>query len=63
MLNQDGVDGLVVPTDSIEALASALASLMGNETARNALAARAREVITRFSFESSLQAWEALLRR
>ena len=61
-LVRDGIDGLIVRTDTVEALASALASLMGNETARSALAARAREVVTRFSFESSLQAWDALLR-
>ncbi|MGH8508421.1 MAG: glycosyltransferase [Gammaproteobacteria bacterium] len=60
-LVRDGVDGLIVHTDSTEALASALVSLMGNETARNALAARASEVLTRFSFESSLQKWDALL--
>jgi len=60
-LVRDGIDGLIVHTDSTEALASALASLMGNETARNALAARASEVLTRFSFESSLEAWDALL--
>lgn len=60
-LVRDGVDGLIVYTDSTEALAGALASLMGNEMARNALAARASEVLTRFSFASSLQAWDALL--
>jgi GalNAc-alpha-(1->4)-GalNAc-alpha-(1->3)-diNAcBac-PP-undecaprenol alpha-1,4-N-acetyl-D-galactosaminyltransferase len=60
-LVRDGIDGLIVDDDSAEALASALASLMGNDTARNALAARASEVLTRFSCESSLQAWETLL--
>lgn len=60
-LVRDGIDGLIVDDDSAEALASALASLMSNDTARNALAARASEVLTRFSCESSLQAWEALL--
>jgi GalNAc-alpha-(1->4)-GalNAc-alpha-(1->3)-diNAcBac-PP-undecaprenol alpha-1,4-N-acetyl-D-galactosaminyltransferase len=60
-LVRHGVDGLIVDGDSPEALASALASLMGNDTARKALATRTREVLTRFSFESSLEAWDSLL--
>ena len=59
-LVRDGVDGLIV-TGGISELASALASLMGDDTARKALAARAPEVLTRFPIESSLQAWDALL--
>jgi glycosyltransferase involved in cell wall biosynthesis len=60
-LVRDGVDGLIVRTDSTSALASALASLMGNDVARAALAARAPEVLTRFSIESSLKMWDTLL--
>jgi glycosyltransferase involved in cell wall biosynthesis len=60
-LVRDGVDGLIVRTDG--ALAPALATLMGDETARKTFAARAPEVLTRFSIESSLQAWDALLCR
>jgi GalNAc-alpha-(1->4)-GalNAc-alpha-(1->3)-diNAcBac-PP-undecaprenol alpha-1,4-N-acetyl-D-galactosaminyltransferase len=60
-LVREGVDGLIVRTESISALASALASLMGDDAARKALAARAPEVLTRFSIESSLKAWDALL--
>jgi len=56
-----GVDGLIVDGDSPEALASALASLMGNDTARRALAARTREVLERFSTESALRKWHELL--
>jgi GalNAc-alpha-(1->4)-GalNAc-alpha-(1->3)-diNAcBac-PP-undecaprenol alpha-1,4-N-acetyl-D-galactosaminyltransferase len=58
-LVRDGVDGVIVPVES--ALASALAALMEDDTARMALAARASEVVTRFSIESSLKAWDALL--
>ena len=39
-LVRNGIDGLIVDEDSPEALASAMASLMSNETARKALAAR-----------------------
>lgn len=60
-LVRDYVDGLIVWQNSPEALAAALRSLMSDEKRRNAFAVRAREVMTRFSFESSLQAWNALL--
>ncbi|HVQ37461.1 MAG TPA: glycosyltransferase [Pyrinomonadaceae bacterium] len=60
-LLRDGIDGLIVTTNSTPALASALASLMGDGAARHALAARAREVLTRFPIESSLAKWDALL--
>lgn len=62
-LVRDGVDGLIVEEDSTEALASALASLMGNETVRNTFAARASEVLTRLSIEQSLAKWDELLER
>jgi glycosyltransferase involved in cell wall biosynthesis len=60
-LVRHGVDGLIVDSDSPEALGSALASLMSNETARRAFGARAREVLERFSIESALRKWDALL--
>jgi glycosyltransferase involved in cell wall biosynthesis len=62
-LVRNGVDGLIVWENSMAALASALARLMGNEAERKAFAARAPEVITRFSMESSLQKWDALLEK
>jgi GalNAc-alpha-(1->4)-GalNAc-alpha-(1->3)-diNAcBac-PP-undecaprenol alpha-1,4-N-acetyl-D-galactosaminyltransferase len=60
-LVRDGIDGLIVSPDTTEALASALASLMGDHQRRKAFAARAPEVVTRFSREASLQAWDELL--
>lgn len=60
-LVRDGIDGLIVSEDSVEGLASALASLMGDNAARLALATRAPEVLTRFSIEASLRAWDELL--
>lgn len=59
-LVRDGIDGLIVDGGSA-GLATALASLMKNEPARRAMASRAREVLERFSFDSALQKWEALL--
>lgn len=60
-LIRDGIDGLIV-RGGISALAAGLASLMGDDERRKAFAARAPEVLTRFSMESSLEAWDALLR-
>lgn len=60
-LVRDGIDGLIVSPDTTEALASALASLMGDHQTRKAFAARAPEVVTRFPIEASLQAWDELL--
>jgi glycosyltransferase involved in cell wall biosynthesis len=60
-LVRESIDGLIVRTNSTEALASALATLMGDDAARQALAARAPEVLTRFPIESSLEKWNALL--
>lgn len=60
-LVRDGIDGLIVSENSIGALASALASLMGDHETRKALAARAPEVLTRFPLEASLHLWDELL--
>ena len=61
-LVRDGTDGLIV-RGGITALAAALASLMSDDACRKAVAARAPEVLTRFSIKSSLDAWDALLEK
>lgn len=60
-LVRDEVDGLIVKQNSMAALASALSQLMGDEVKRKACAARAPEVLTRFSMESALEKWDTLL--
>ena len=60
-LVRDGVDGLIVREDRGSKLARALASLMQDDAAREAMAMRAPEVIHRFSFESALAKWDELL--
>ncbi len=60
-LVRDGVDGLIVRPFRRAALAKALASLMGDEARRQSFAARAPEVVNRFSMESALQQWDELL--
>ena len=57
---RDGVDGVLVPPDDVPAFTHALAELMQNETKRRELAARAKEVTTRFSLENYLNAYEDL---
>jgi len=59
-LVRDGIDGLIVKGDVAE-LASALSSLMGDDARRKAFAERAPEVLSRYSLESALNAWDALL--
>ena len=55
------IDGLVVKKDSIPALAAALERLMKNEDERKRYAARAPEVVKRFSMQAALQQWDDLL--
>ena len=62
-LVRDGVDGVIVSQQTMAALAEALASLMNDENRRKAYAARAPEVVERFSLESILERWEELLVR
>ena len=55
------VDGLVLRDDSVGGLTAALERLMENENERKRLAARAPEVIDRFSMQSALERWDELL--
>lgn len=60
-LVRDGVDGLIVE-GAVSELAAAVASLMSDDARRQTFAERAPEVLTRYSLESSLNAWDALLK-
>jgi glycosyltransferase involved in cell wall biosynthesis len=60
-LVREGIDGLIVRPFRRAALAAALASLMGDDALRSAFAARAPEVLARFSMESALRQWDELL--
>ncbi len=59
-LVRDGIDGRIV-IGSEHALSVALADLMSDDEARNAMAARAAEVLTRFPIESALRKWDVVL--
>ena len=55
-----GVDGMV-SNDTVEALARDLATLMRDDDKRAVMGERAREVVMRFSLDSSLSAWDKVL--
>ncbi|MDD3312786.1 glycosyltransferase family 4 protein [Pseudodesulfovibrio sp.] len=56
------VDGLLVPPLDVAGLAGAMARLMGDADLRRAMAARAPEVLERFSMERTLALWDACFR-
>lgn len=57
---RDGVDGLLVPPGDVPGLAKALLALVDDPALRNAMAARAPEIITRFGLDHIVELWEAL---
>lgn len=61
-LIRPGVDGVLAPPGDTAALAAALARLMADEEERRRLAARAPEVVARFSAQEILARWERLCR-
>jgi glycosyltransferase involved in cell wall biosynthesis len=58
---RDGIDGVLVPPANVPALAETLDGLLGSDAERSRLAARAPEVVERFSAEKIMGMWECLL--
>jgi glycosyltransferase involved in cell wall biosynthesis len=58
---RDGIDGVLVPPDDVEALAKAMDGLMGAQQERQRLAARAVEVSERFGLSRVMAMWSEVL--
>ncbi|RMH18049.1 MAG: glycosyltransferase family 4 protein [Acidobacteria bacterium] len=58
-----GADGVLVPAGDVAGLARALDHLFGDDAARRRLAARAPEILERFSLERILGLWQGLFDR
>ncbi|MBK9711898.1 MAG: glycosyltransferase family 4 protein [Kouleothrix sp.] len=57
---RDGVDGVLVPPEDIDALSTALCGLMGDLEARRRIGQRAPEVLERFGIDRVMAIWEQL---
>ncbi|WP_447987242.1 glycosyltransferase family 4 protein [Nitrospira sp. Nam74] len=60
---RNGIDGLLVPPDDVEALTSAIECLIDDSAVRLRLAGRALEVRRRFSIDKIMDQWDILLQR
>ncbi len=56
-----GVDGLLVPANDLDALSQALIVLMQNDEQRRQLAARAPDVLERFSVDRVMKQWVTVI--
>lgn len=58
---RDGLDGVLVPPNDVDALALAMDRLMANQAERQRLGARAVEVVERFSIQAIMKTWDDLV--
>jgi len=58
---RSGENGVLVPVDNVAALAGELSRLMGDESERERLSARAPEVLDHFNPKKTFAEWETLL--
>lgn len=58
---RNGIDGILVPPNDVEALAVAMDRLMGNQAERLPLGACAVEVVERFGIEKIMNRWDEVI--
>lgn len=58
---RNGFDGILVPPENVEALATAIDKLIDDEEERKRLAIRAPEVVERFGLEKVMLMWEEVI--
>lgn len=59
---RDGIDGILVPFNNLQALSEAMADLMENDEKRKILAQNAPDVLDRFSVERIMGIWDEMIR-
>jgi glycosyltransferase involved in cell wall biosynthesis len=59
---RDNEDGMIIPLESPGKLAEALMELAGDAEKRRRMGEKAREITTRFGFETVMQKWEHVIR-
>ena len=60
---EDGVDGVLVTTENIDALTAGLDALMSNPAKRQQLARHAPEILDRFGVEQVMSLWQEAIDR
>ena len=58
---RNGIDGILVPSDDVRALVTAMDRMMDDRLERERLSARAVEVASRFAMEQVMGMWESAL--
>jgi glycosyltransferase involved in cell wall biosynthesis len=59
---RDGIDGLLVPPEDVQALSIAIEELMRDEQKRKRLSRRAPEVLERYRLDKIMALWDTLIR-
>lgn len=58
---RDGFDGILVPRNDVDALATTMSRVIEDQSLRSSLGARASVAISRFGLQGIMEKWEAIL--